>query len=314
MFIMQASLPNVRQFWVWGMILSFSLLGRPACGEQTSPAGRAINKVQAAAQRLPAKVNTSSGASESSKGKHQAASRVAGVALSLSGTWEMYLGDRVQTLKQGDAIPDGWSLRPLSEGASAKIVLTDGRTLTCPGGAACAKPITLSRSQSQADGWLPAAIAMFVQKPDQWVVLQSRGEDIAPQDSVLKAGEGRIDLTSACQGIPNGTYYLRIRSAGASANQRLGPEQITIADTNPVIVAAPNLTPGLYIVNISANKEEPSATQAWVLLSDARSYDRQLGTYLKAVKASSTLSPELGVNKVKELLRAYMASLSEGIQ
>lgn len=326
MFWILVSPSAVRKFWIFGLILSFSLLVElPALSQQNSEKplqnldpvsnGQQLSPSPHAASRqdgADTKLKLVSNATGSGRGVHKPQADIAGVALSITGNWELYSGKQVRALKLGDAVPDGWSLRSLSKGANVQVVLTDGTTLTCPGCAGCQVPISVSKHQSLVDSWLSAAISMFVQKPDQWLVPESRTNvDIDPQDSVLKAGRTGIDLTPVCRGISDGTYYLNIRSADDSSSQRLGPEQISVAKASPVIVATPRLTPGLYIVNLSASQEDNSARQAWVLLSDARCYDRQLASYHKAVETSSALSPEVPANKVRELLRAYLAYLNK---
>jgi hypothetical protein len=310
MSCMLASQQTVRKFWIWGLVLCFSVPVLPAGSQPKAPGA------QKAKQAVVRKAGTTKLVAGADTGTVVARSDIAGVVLEIKGKWNISSGTKVKEINRGDGVPDGWSLKALEKDASIKVLLSDGTTLSCPGGSGCQFPISVSKNQSPANSWLTAAIGMFVQKPDQWVVLQSRAADLKTRDSVLKAGK-TIDLSPVCREMDHeGSYYVRIRSAGDSAGRELGPEPIAFTRESPVIVSAPHLTPGLYIINILNNKdEEPSVyNQAWVLIADAQSYDRQLGSYLKAVEASSALKRDVPENKVRELLRAYMASLNERIR
>jgi hypothetical protein len=152
--------------------------------------------------------------------------------------------------------------------------------------AACGKPIPAGKRQSSVDSWLNVAIGLFVEKPDQFVVTESRRTVSAhdPLDAVLKIpGKTGLDLTPVCHQMKSGSYTLAIAGTGNSPGQLVGPTPLTISEAKPVLLSGPPLKSGLYTVQPKADPDEPfGLDKAWILVCDERNYEQRLDAFKKA--------------------------------
>jgi len=245
---------------------------------------------------------------------------VAGLVMRVTGDWEMRSSKTVRHLRRGDAVINGSLLSKISKDGAITVVLTDGNTLKCPGGAECIDPIAVRKQQSLMDSWLVAAINMFVQRPGDWANAESRELDLLGQkqrlnDAVIESGADQIDLAPIFTDFEDGSYSLQIYKAsnGGTNKRNFGPAAISVQSGKPVVVES-QISAGLYRVKLTCSKDDPSPAEAFVLISDPEHYRNNQLLFDKATAASKDLKQTVSATAVQELLRAYLGCLDVDAQ
>lgn len=245
-----------------------------------------------------------------------ARAELAGLVLSISGDWTVKSGIQSRTLRRGDSIPNGWTLSRLSNDGTIAIILTDGTKLKCPGNMANNSAISVKTQQSALKSWYSAAISMFAQRPTDWITAESRAMLFPGQkglaDAIVKAESGRIDLTPVFSPLRSGTYFIRLYEVDedGGAIPRFGPEPVTVEKDRPIVLNPDRLEGGICKVVLSADWDDPTGVEAWVLPCDAKHYASDHVSFEKARSACEDLKQDAAPDTVRGLLRAYLSVLS----
>ncbi len=223
----------------------------------------------------------------------------AAYVLDINGEWYVE-GNIERNLQRGGSLSKGAIIKARSpEQVSHFIIIADinGRIIDrryCRDVGACNNPIHLpvtTPQQSLLSRLFDATIKLWGSDPVKYKTFGSRDSSGMLREAVIPLSKGQVDVKAAFAGMPEGKYWVRFVAAPCKDISKcvvfLGPVEFQWAPDKSSSLAAPNLTPGLYEVQLwdkEVNQATQTGTEAWVLVSSPPKFETLSALYREAVK------------------------------
>jgi hypothetical protein len=241
--------------------------------------------------------------------------RPSGYVLLVKGDW-LLNGKKIE---KGQAVRPGDTITPKSVGKDSQITVAlynqqvISRSCVSPDNCKGAISIPIINQSNPVIERILKVVAMaFLSgKSEKPGIVQpvSRGQSL--HESVVRLNDGKIDLTDFLSGIDPGKYTLNFKPLapdGVPLNETGIKVEVTIpgGSNQTLLFSAEALRPGLYRVVKADNKAE-----AWVLLTQARSYDATAAAFNEAVKLTDAWKrEEVDYATKRSVLRAWLSHLA----
>ncbi|MDQ3802774.1 MAG: hypothetical protein M3416_02840 [Acidobacteriota bacterium] len=242
-----------------------------------------------------------------------------GYVLEIEGTWHLN-GDASYALKRWQKLRPGNSISAGSPTPGHRIVIAslnggiiESRRCEVDD---CSKPLRLGgggQRRSLPRVIFDATVELLLGSPDRYSLHRNRSYGGALADGVVKLEKGEVDLGPVIR--TEGRFAVRWRALPRSgeAGNWSSPVALRPERGGPALVAAADLRPGLYEVNLMrsmAGSYEPFAS-AWVVVSSAAQYESLATSFRQAVALTEQWGSTVETETSRRFLRAHLDHLAE---
>lgn len=245
-----------------------------------------------------------------------------GIVLDVTGEWRLFENGRdVGKIERGQAVTSMSSVRPRSDHGRIVIHLSDDRVIRCEVGdlKGCRQPLVIRRRSSFAGRFFKAVAYLITRQPSLYEIAMARGhaEDTLGKDehlleAVLAFDGTKINLGAAFQKMPPGRYRLRLVPAkGEPDRLKTTAFEINWDAGTASPISASGLPPGLYRILVLDGRDEPTGSDSWVLICDAREFPRTSAKFRMAVTWADRWHGGAAHTAGRTFLRAYLDNLTQ---
>lgn len=234
----------------------------------------------------------------------------AGFVLEARGDWRVIVNKQEKRLKNGDAIPDGASLRLAGTSGSIDAVLIDGTRFHCPGSKLCGSPLAVAKAPTILESWLAAIADVFSSRHEVWVSPISRGLENATREAVVERRGGLIDLTPAIKDLSGGTYEVTIygvtHEGGRDSTRKMVSDKVVMSDRKGSLTIPGDFADGVYYLTTAQPGRE--VQDAVICVCGSETFAAEQASFQRAVEESTKLTEGLSDWARRSMLRAYLIS------
>lgn len=225
----------------------------------------------------------------------------AGFVLDVSGQWEMSHGNETLKLTKGQAVMDGATVSPLSDGARLTLVMLDGERIMCPTDKRCAEPLGMRKDESSAVSRLLHAVSSLFSNPERYATTMSRGDEL--KEAVISLDNGNASVAPLFEVMPPGRYALTLEPITEAATI----EVFAVVDWSPNaadLARVSDVEPGLYRAVLE------SEADAWILLVPTEGYPAASAMFARARELSAKWA-DVPPASVRTFRRAALEAILE---
>jgi hypothetical protein len=255
-------------------------------------------------------------------GASRAQAQQVGYVVDFEGRWLVNGGQPIA--RTGQSLQGGGTISRQSASADDRISIADlnGKIVihkNCATRGECDSPIQLAsppRQRGLVATAFGAVMSLVWGEPDRYSVHRSRDGEL--HDGVLQMKGDEIDLAAVFKTSESGKYYLRfVRVASGDkppGSKSLGPIIFNFDPKHPSPVSVPGLQSGVYEVVLLEHQNEaysPTDVTAWLLVRNAKEYQKSLASYEQAVALTRTWAADVTPEATRGFLRAQLDQLAK---
>jgi hypothetical protein len=165
----------------------------------------------------------------------------------------------------------------------------------------------LTEASALGGGSLSRIFDWLMRSPQMYVVAAARGLEDEPQEAVLPLSGSEVELNTAMQSLPAGTYAVHLEpvAGGTSVAGKLAWKPGGLGKASIGRVA-----PGLYKLSASVEGGESEGAEAWVLVSDPEHFESDAKEFHDVAELTRSWDDRVDASGKRAVLRACLHSLA----
>lgn len=240
-----------------------------------------------------------------------------GIVIGLVGNWKM---EGKGLLSLGDPVRVGAKITPTPP--ATLTLWFEGqppysyscRQLTCPEIWITDVSIGAAKSNPPQKSLLARSFALLVsifpEEPGRYFTAASRGLEGDLKEAVLPLQSSQVDLAPAFADLSAETYWVRFESLHDHAS-KTAPIQVHWQPGKPALVPAAGFKPGLYRLTLLEESDQPTGSEAWILLTGREEYSAAAAAFQDVAKTVAAWPASSDPSAIRAVLRASLEALSK---